>query len=174
MSAAPKLNMTRQDVLDHLGKLHAGRGPNQLPESIGILDLAINFLGFNPTHGERPYALGGASVEGCINRHMSLTALRKLLKEMIEDGAVSEVAGDDRAVSTPSHIASRKSFLLGERYREALRRRAALERDGQRTKIRREAAEAVLKRHQEELQNTYEFMCRTAGFDPAYEASTPA
>jgi hypothetical protein len=174
VSAAPKRNMTRQDVLSHLGKLRSGLGPNEHPESIGIRDLAINFLGFDPTHGELPYGLGGASVEGCINRHMSLTALRKLLKEMVEDGAVSEVAGNDRAVSTPSHIASRKFFLLGERYREALRRRAAVERDGQRTKIRKDAAAAVLKRHQEELQNTYEHMCRTAGFDPAYEVSTPA
>lgn len=170
MSAAPKRNMTRQDVLHHLGKLRSGFGAVDLPESIGILDLAIDFLGFNPTHGERPYSLGGASVEGCINRHMSLTALRKLLKEMVEDGAVSEVAGNDRAVATPSHIASRKFFLLGERYREALRRRAAIDRDAQRVKIRQDAADAVLRRHQEELQSTYEHMCRTAGFDPAREA----
>jgi hypothetical protein len=170
MSAAPKRNMTRQDVLAHLGKLRSGFGPDELPESIGILDLAIDFIGFNPSHGERPYGLGGASLEGCINRHMSLTALRKLLKEMIEDGAIAEVSGNDRAVSTPSHIPSRKSFLLGERYREGLRRQAAVERDRQRVKIRKDAAEAVLMRHQEELQNTYEHMCRTAGFDPAHEA----
>jgi hypothetical protein len=162
--------MTRQDVLSHLGKLRSGLGPNELPESIGILDLAIGFLGFDPTLGERPYTLGGASVEGCINSHMSLSALRKLLKEMIEDGAVAEVAGNDRAVLTPSQIAIRKFFLLGERYREALRRHAAVERDRQRQQIRKDAAEAVLKRHQEEVQNTYEFMCRSTGLDPAYEA----
>lgn len=174
MSSAPKRNMTRQDVLHQLGKLRGGFGPGERPESIGILDLAIDFLGFNPTHGERPYSLGGASVEGCINRHMSLTALRKLLKEMIEDGAVAEVSGNDRAVLTPSHVASRKFFLLGERYREALRRQGAVERDQRRLQIRKDAAEAVLKRHQEELQNTYEHMCWTAGFDPATEVPVSA
>lgn len=169
MSDAPKRNMTRQDVLNQLGKLRSGFRAGELPESIGILDLAIDFIGFDPSRGERPYGLGGASLEGCINRHMSLTALRKLLKQMIEDGAVAEVSGNDRAVSTPSHIASRKFFLLGERYREALRRHEAVERDRQRLKIRQDAAEAVLKRHREEVQNTYEFMCRSAGLDPACE-----
>lgn len=172
MSSTLKRNMTRQDVLGHLGKL--GTDYADRPETIGILDLAIGFIGFDPTRGERPYALGGASVEGCINRHMSLAALRKLLKEMIGDGAVAEVSGSDLAVSTPSHIATRKFFLLGERHREAVRRRGAVERDQLRTKIRKEAAEAVLKRRQEELQNTFEHMCRVAGLDPSYEVSEPS
>lgn len=172
MSAAPKRNMTRQDVLDHLGKL--GTGLQGRPESIGILDLAIDFIGFDPTRGEQPYALGGASVEGCINRHMSLTALRKLLREMIEEGSVAEVSGSDPAASTPSNIASRKFFLLGARHREALLRQGAVERDRRRAKIRKKAEGAVLERRQEELQNTYEFMCRVEGLDPAYEASVPA
>jgi len=131
--------------------------------------MAVDFIGFDPSHGERPHHLGGPSFETCINRHLSLTALRKLLKAMVEEGVVAEVSGNDMAVLTPSHLASRKFFLLGARYREALARYEAKLRNADRKKIWMEAEKAVMDRHREEVQNTYEFMCRTTGVDPEHE-----
>lgn len=172
MSAAEKRIITRQEVLDYLEKLP--QGLNDRPTAIGVLDMAVDFIGFDPSQGQRPHSLGGPSFETCINKHLSLTALRKLLKAMVEERVVAEVSGDNRAVVTASHLASRKFFLLGARYRVTSARHEAALRDENRRKVWAKAEKAVLDRHREEVQNTYEFMCRSTGVDPEYEVAQGA
>lgn len=171
---------TREEVHDAIADLESERVGSGQPTVAGLYSIVTRLLGFDPLRSKNTDTnYGGRSKDAWVNDHLSMSALRKVLDEMLDAGEIVKLNDPGRWPSTSEDkrllravcfpYGLRAGYLLAETYETALDRADSDKRNARRDEILAEAKEELARLHAEELAEIYARLCTQVGLDPERE-----
>lgn len=139
------------------------------PSAVSLFTIAQRILGFDPSAGKDNAAYGGKTKEGWYGEHISMTALRKVIAQLEEDGVIKAVkasgayerGGEERFVQFPYRTKS--GYVLADDYEASVARYNDKAREVQIQRLRQEAYKTVAERHADELEAEVERLISERG-----------
>lgn len=131
------------------------------PRTVGLVDIVVEVLGFDPTIGAEAASYGGKSAETLYRQHFALTPTKKLLGQLVEDGVLRAVtAGTYRNPSDdPKYVSTsqrRSGWVTSEAYDASVAASDDAAEVARRESLRKKARETVADRHSVEVETEYQ------------------
>lgn len=146
---------------------------------VGKWDIVEAILGDDPSRQLYRGSGFGPSRESYINPHLSMSALVKVLDQMVEDGVLTKLneptyrthnkTEAQRLTRAVMFHRAKAGWVLTASLDEAYARADARQRDQQRRKLRKAAEQEIITKFAKQVDAAYRRLCNGDGLDPAYE-----